>query len=181
MNAHARYRGHVNEDLLPFACVSTTCWGSPSFAHRSDWRDHTKEYHGNYDGGESIEILVPRLEGSSASQCPFGCRSLFEPDPTTNSAIDLIMNHIAEHLQCLSLLTLRLSPGQLEKEDTENLPGPKALTISHHATTTLLFDFRTHGNPPSIRHLSRPRRAVGRGCAVVLDHHDCACHLVHRR
>lgn len=36
----------MNEDLVPFACVETSCLESPNFARRADWRAHIEQDHG---------------------------------------------------------------------------------------------------------------------------------------
>ncbi|KAL6838094.1 hypothetical protein V8C40DRAFT_231591 [Trichoderma camerunense] len=198
------WRCHVNEDLLPFVCISSSCLQSPTFASRSDWRAHTERDHdvfwrrgpsnpmsddnrflhsGSQEAskvGPPADICplcclplddrhkptnVPLLSVSSASHTsnemlvtsPPGLKNDFdhtkkgtktvrfeilEPeeeqsgnrtsrsvtdlgtksiaptkDPVMNSTMNPMMNHIADHLQFLALLTLRLSTEKLARGD----------------------------------------------------------------
>ncbi|KAF4964967.1 hypothetical protein FSARC_7145 [Fusarium sarcochroum] len=187
------WKGHVNEDLMPFACISTTCSESPSFNRRSDWKDHTEKYHGNFEGVDSDETPSIVFQGNFMDECPLCRRSLDESacqhserpvqqsssetlesvPPESNmtinknekrskavrfaqtadestrdtdaskktgtkstnlpasSAVKLMINHIAEHLQFLSLLTQRLSSaGQLEEGEIQDFTSSQGLVNS---------------------------------------------------
>ncbi|RSL68666.1 hypothetical protein CEP54_002674 [Fusarium duplospermum] len=40
------WKSHVNEDLVPFVCVATSCLESSNFTRRSEWRAHIEQDHG---------------------------------------------------------------------------------------------------------------------------------------
>ncbi|EHK16146.1 uncharacterized protein TRIVIDRAFT_206798 [Trichoderma virens Gv29-8] len=80
------WRCRVNEDLLPFACISIACLQPPAFASRSDWRAHIQKFHGTFWQGRPGNIFQPlhpeaeELSDSSPSTniCPLCCLPLEE-------------------------------------------------------------------------------------------------------
>ncbi|KAK1659977.1 hypothetical protein BDP55DRAFT_561963, partial [Colletotrichum godetiae] len=70
------WRCHVNDDLLPFPCISSQCLGSPNFASLSEWREHNARDHGVlWSQGPSGPIGVAEHPESSdvgrlAHDCP---------------------------------------------------------------------------------------------------------------
>lgn len=204
----------MNEDLLPFVCISSSCLQSPTFASRSDWKAHTEREHGvfwrqgpsnpigndnqslnpnfqdSFDVGRSTDICplcclpldksrpksksIPLLSVSSGPQnldevlvtSPPESKKDFEStkegaktvqldvseseseeeppgDPTVwsmadletkiiapmkNSVMDLMINNIADHLQFLALLTLRLSAEKLSGGDIHTFSSTQSFS-----------------------------------------------------
>ncbi|KAL5092835.1 hypothetical protein Trisim1_000570 [Trichoderma cf. simile WF8] len=91
------WRSHVNEDLLPFVCISSSCLQSPNFASRSDWRAHIERYHGVFwqqvpsnPIGKDDQSLSPNFQdsfnvGRSADIYPLCCLPLDKSRPKSKS------------------------------------------------------------------------------------------------
>ncbi|RTE81983.1 hypothetical protein BHE90_003557 [Fusarium euwallaceae] len=81
------WKSHVNEDLVPFVCVATSCLDSPCFARRSAWRAHIEQDHGTiWQQNTGIPLHGENETNSPDSQgacdntpiCPLCCSSPLE-------------------------------------------------------------------------------------------------------
>lgn len=119
----------MNEDLLPFACISSSCLQCPTFASRSDWRAHTEEDHDDFwrrgpsnPIGREYQSLWPNSQeasnsGPPADICPLCCLPLDKPGHTQTS---IPLPSVSPASQTLSELLEMLPP---ESKDT--LKGAK--------------------------------------------------------
>ncbi|UKZ71431.1 uncharacterized protein TrAtP1_012386 [Trichoderma atroviride] len=160
------WKCHVNEDLLPFVCISSLCIQPPAFARRSDWRAHMQKYH---DAGPSkdvcplccLPLVEPKestidpndiIESRKSGKEPLRCNVLKhkgkpsgertaqdeldsdeEPaahaeKPGVDHMINPMMDHIADHLQFLGLLTIRLSAKKITDGHVNSFSSSQALS-----------------------------------------------------
>ncbi|UPK96915.1 hypothetical protein LCI18_007850 [Fusarium solani-melongenae] len=170
------WRSHVNDDLIPFVCVSSTCMGSPTFAGRTAWKGHIGQYH---DGMWLQRLKVDSQKSSDTVRgmdtCPLCCLPLAEltnlkasipqasesetsppkartpgnkrasktvrfdvSEPETLVTADtetptraksaMMLDHIADHLQFLALLTPRLSTEKLGEGGTHTFSSDQGLS-----------------------------------------------------
>ncbi|KAH7308886.1 hypothetical protein B0I35DRAFT_463803, partial [Stachybotrys elegans] len=171
------WRSHVNDDLIPFVCVSSTCMGSPTFTGRTAWKEHIGQYHDGMwlqrpkvDSQKSsgtvratdtcplcclpiaeitkLKASIPQaseLETSpSKARTPSGNKSasktvrfdVSEPEtlitadtePSNRAESAMMLNHIADHLQFLALLTPRLSTEKLGEGGTHAFSSDQELS-----------------------------------------------------
>ncbi|PON24829.1 hypothetical protein TGAM01_v206337 [Trichoderma gamsii] len=186
------WKCHVNEDLLPFACIAGPCFQPPAFACRSEWRAHMQRHHGIFwQRSLAVQIsdnMHPNTQekldvGPFEDVCPLCCMPLVGPSRsaigqfaylmsfTSQTAVEMLttpldsndvieshnmntknetgldkktatgiaeiienhmmspmMNHIADHLQFLALLTVRLSARKITDGDENSFSSSPALS-----------------------------------------------------
>lgn len=154
-----RNRHHVNQDILPFVCMSPECSDFPCYATRSEWAAHMNVAHGDLllqmelasNGGNAAPnrhqplktclICAPRETNDSSNDCN---------DPQTAAATEhlhenllandhelksldygAMLSHIADHLQTLGLLALEISETALSAEEKKKMIAQNTASKSY--------------------------------------------------
>ncbi|KAL7904815.1 hypothetical protein GGI35DRAFT_484031 [Trichoderma velutinum] len=128
------WRCHVNEDLLPFACISSSCLQAPTFASRSDWRAHIERDHGGFwrrgspnPIGNENRSLNPNSQQTfdasrSADICPLCCLPL---DGFRRTSTSIPLPVVSSASQVSSSLPVSVPP-----EPKNDFEGTKKGTIT---------------------------------------------------
>lgn len=134
----------MNEDLLPFVCISPGCSDFPCYATRSEWAVHMIDPHSDlslqmelaFNGGNSApdrhhplktcHICAPRKTSDSSGDCngpqaAVATENLHETPLASDRESKYLKHsamliHIADHLNILGLLALEMSEDAIPGE-----------------------------------------------------------------
>ncbi|KAI8674310.1 NACHT domain-containing protein [Fusarium keratoplasticum] len=140
------WKSHMNEDLVPFVCVATSCLDSPNFTRRSEWRVHIEQDHSEFWQQNTAIPLHgenkthrPSSQGASENSpiCPLCCSSpLEEPERLR-----------ARKPQTSSESPKALQPGS--KEASDGTSGKKTVRFDVPEQEESLADQGSPTTPPA--------------------------------
>ncbi|KAH8124661.1 hypothetical protein LI328DRAFT_166998 [Trichoderma asperelloides] len=115
------WRFHVNNDLLPFACIDPSCSDFPAYATRSEWAAHMNRAHGallvKVQGTSDGEMQAASNPDQSITTCHICKMSKSQERNYENLKNGGILSHVADHLQTLGLLALEISKNVFSVEE----------------------------------------------------------------
>lgn len=139
----------MNQDILPFVCISPECSDFSCYATRSEWAAHMNVAHGDLllemelelNGGNSAphrhqplktcRICAPRETSNSNDDCidpqaaaateNLHANLLANDHESKHLHYGAMLSHVADHLQAFSLLALKMSKTALSDKEKKKI------------------------------------------------------------